>query len=31
MLTLGSLIILVMAGFVAGLIWWPELMPWSSR
>ena len=31
MLTLGSLIIFIMAGFVAGLIWWLELMPWSSR
>ena len=29
MLTCIFLIALVVAGFVVGLVWWPELMPWS--
>jgi hypothetical protein len=29
MLTLVFLVALVIAGFVVGLVWWPELMPWS--
>ena len=31
MLTLLFLVALVVAGFVVGLVWWPELMPWSGR
>ena len=31
MLTLVFLVALVVAGFVVGLVWWPELMPWSGR
>jgi hypothetical protein len=29
MLTLAFLVALVVAGFVVGLVWWSELMPWS--
>jgi hypothetical protein len=29
MLTCIFLIALVVAGFVVGLVWWPELMPWK--
>ena len=31
MLTLVFLVALVVSGFVVGLVWWPELMPWSDR
>ena len=31
LLTCVFLIALVAAGFVVGLVWWPELMPWSGR
>jgi hypothetical protein len=31
MLTLVFLVALVIAGFVVGLVWWPELMPWSVQ
>ena len=31
MLTCIFLIALVVAGFVVGLVWWPELMPWSVQ
>jgi hypothetical protein len=29
--TLVFLVALVVAGFVVGLVWWPELMPWGGR
>jgi hypothetical protein len=30
MLTLVFLVAFVVAGFVVGLVWWPELMPWAA-
>jgi hypothetical protein len=31
MLTLLFLVALVVAGFIVGLVWWPELMTWSVQ
>jgi hypothetical protein len=31
MLTVVIFVALVVVGFVAGLTWWPDLMPWAVR